>query len=59
MEEETLISMLQTQNPILAEAVSLDYIRDRWAVQYPTKEQIDRIKSLKATNRKADKNTKG
>lgn len=37
--------MLQTQNPVLAEAVNqmVDYIQDRWAAPYPTKEQAEAV----------------
>lgn len=47
MEKETLVSMLQMQNPVLAEAVSqmVDYIQDRWAAPYPTKEQTEAVNS--------------
>ena len=39
--------MLQTQNPVLAEAVSqmVDYVQDRWAAPYPTKEQTEAVNS--------------
>ena len=39
--------MLQTQNPVLAEAVSqmVDYVQDRWAAPYPTKEQAEAVNS--------------
>lgn len=45
MENETLVSILQGQNPILAEAVSqiVGYIQDRWAAPYPTKEQTEAV----------------
>ena len=45
MEKETLVSILQEQNPVLAEAVSqmVDYIQDRWAAPYPTKEQTEAV----------------
>lgn len=45
MEKETLVSILQGQNPILAEAVSqmVGYIQDRWAAPYPTKEQTEAV----------------
>ena len=37
--------MLQRQNPVLAEAVSrmIDYIQDRWAAPYPSKEQTEAV----------------
>ena len=37
--------MLQRQNPVLAEAVSrmIDYIQDRWAASYPSKEQTEAV----------------
>lgn len=45
MEKETLVTMLQRQNPVLAEAVSqmIDYIQDRWAAPYPTVEQTEAV----------------
>ena len=45
MEKETLVSILQGQNPVLAEAVSqmVGYIQDRWAAPYPTKEQTEAV----------------
>lgn len=45
MEKETLVTMLQRQNPVLAEAVSrmIDYIQDRWAEPYPSKEQTEAV----------------
>lgn len=45
MEKETLVSMLQKQNPILAEAVNqiVGYIQDKWAAPYPTKEQTEAV----------------
>ena len=45
MEKETLVTMLQRQNPVLAEAVSrmIDYIQDRWAASYPSKEQTEAV----------------
>ena len=45
MEKETLVTMLQRQNPVLAEAVSrmIDYIQDKWAAPYPSKEQTEAV----------------
>ncbi len=45
MEKETLVSILQEQNPVLAEAVSqmVGYIQDKWAAPYPTKEQTEAV----------------
>lgn len=41
MEKETLVSILQGHNPVLAEAVSqmIGYVQDKWTAPYPTKEQ--------------------
>ena len=43
MEKGTLVTMLQKQNPVFAEAVSrmIDYIQDKWAAPYPSKEQTE------------------
>lgn len=45
MEKEILVTMLQRQNPVLANAVSrmIDYIQDRWAAPYPAKEQTEAV----------------
>ena len=50
MEKETLVTMLQRQNPVLAEAVSrmIDYIQDRWAAPYPSKEQTEAVNAYPA-----------
>ena len=45
MEKGTLVTMLQKQNPVFAEAVSrmIDYIQDKWAAPYPSKEQTEAV----------------
>lgn len=45
MEKETLVTMLQRQNPVLAEAVSrmIDYIQDKWAAPYPSQKQTEAV----------------
>ena len=45
MEKETLVSMLKGRDPLLADAVSqmVDYIQDKWAAPYPSKEQTEAV----------------
>lgn len=45
MRKEDLIPVIAQRNPILAQAVSrmVDYIQDRWASPYPTKEQTEAV----------------
>lgn len=50
MEKETLVTMLQRQNPVLAEAVSrmIDYIQDKWAAPYPSEAVNAYLRSVHA-----------
>ena len=43
MNKEDLTAIIAQRDPILADAVSqmVDYIRDRWAAPYPSKEQTE------------------
>ena len=41
MEKGTLVTMLQKQNPVFAEAVSR--MIDKWAAPYPSKEQTEAV----------------
>lgn len=45
MEKETLVTMLKGRDPLLADAVSqmIDYIQDKWAAPYPSKEQTEAV----------------
>ena len=45
MKKEDLIPIIARQDPLLANAVShmIDYIQDRWAAPYPTKEQTEAV----------------
>ena len=45
MNKDTLIAIITNQDPKLAQAVSkmVDYIQDRWAAPYPSKEQTDAV----------------
>ena len=45
MNKDTLIAIITNQDPKLAQAVSkmVDYIQDRWAAPYPSKEQTEAV----------------
>lgn len=45
MNKDTLIVTITNQDPKLAQAVSkmVDYIQDRWAAPYPSKEQTEAV----------------
>ena len=45
MKKEDLIPIIEQHNPLLANAVSrmVDYIQDRWAAPYPSKEQTEAV----------------
>ena len=45
MKKEDLIPIIAQHNPLLANAVSrmVDYIQDRWAALYPSKEQTEAV----------------
>lgn len=45
MNKEDLTAIIAQRDPILADAVSqmVDYIRDRWAAPYPSKEQTEAV----------------
>ena len=45
MRKEDLIPVIARHDPILADAVSrmVDYIQDRWAAPYPSKEQTEAV----------------
>ena len=45
MKKEDLISIIAQHNPLLANAVDkmTDYIQDKWAAPYPSKEQTDAV----------------
>ena len=45
MRKEDLIPVIAKYDPILANAVSrmVDYIQDRWAAPYPSKEQTEAV----------------
>ena len=45
MKKIELIQSIKQQDPILAKAVSkmVDYIQDKWAAPYPTKEQTEAV----------------
>ena len=45
MRKEDLIPVIARHDPILANAVSqmVDYIQDRWAAPYPSKEQTEAV----------------
>lgn len=45
MKKEDLIPIIARHNPLLANAVSqmVDYIQDRWATPYPSKEQTEAV----------------
>ena len=45
MKKEDLIASIAQRDPILANAVSkmTDYIQDKWAAPYPTKEQTEAV----------------
>lgn len=45
MNKEDLAAIIAQRDPILADAVSrmVDYIQDRWAAPYPSKEQTDAV----------------
>ena len=45
MKKEDLIPIIARHNPLLANAVSrmVDYIQDRWAAPYPSKEQTEAV----------------
>lgn len=45
MNKEDLTAIIAQRDPILADAVSrmVDYIQDRWAAPYPSKEQAEAV----------------
>ena len=45
MNKEDLTAIIAQRDPILADAVSrmVDYIQDRWAAPYPSKEQTEAV----------------
>ena len=45
MKKKDLIPIIAQHNPLLANAVCrmVDYIQDRWAAPYPSKEQTDAV----------------
>ncbi len=45
MKTEELIQSIKQRDPILAKAVSgmIDYIQDKWATPYPSKEQTEAV----------------
>lgn len=45
MKKEDLIPIIARHDPLLANAVSgmIDYIQDKWAAPYPTKEQTEAV----------------
>lgn len=45
MNKEDLTAIIAQRDPILADAVSrmVDYIQDRWAASYPSKEQTEAV----------------
>lgn len=45
MDKERLVSILKGRDPLLADAVSqmVDYIQDKWAAPYPSKEQTEAV----------------
>lgn len=45
MDKERLVSILKERDPLLADAVSqmVDYVSDRWAAPYPSKEQTEAV----------------
>ena len=45
MRKEDLIPVIARHDPLLADAVSrtVDYIQDRWAAPYPSKEQTEAV----------------
>lgn len=45
MKKEDLIPIIAQHNPLLANAVDkmTDYIQDKWAAPYPSKEQTDAV----------------
>ena len=47
MKKEDLIPIIAQHNPLLANAISqmVDYIQDRWAAPYPSKEQTEAVNS--------------
>ena len=49
MKEIELIQSITQRDPILANAVSrmIDYIQDRWAAPYPSKEQTEAVNAIR------------
>lgn len=45
MDKERLVSILKERDPLLADVVRqmVDYVSDRWAAPYPTKEQTEAV----------------
>lgn len=45
MDKERLVSILKGRDPLLADVVRqmVDYVSDRWAAPYPTKEQTEAV----------------
>lgn len=45
MDKERLVSILKGRDPLLADAVCqmVDYVSDRWAAPYPSKEQTEAV----------------
>ena len=57
MRKEDLIPVIAKYDPILANAVSrmVDYIQDRWAAPYPSKEQTEAVNAyLKSVHADGD-----
>lgn len=57
MKKEELIPRIASHSPLLADAVSkmVDYIQDRWAAPYPSKEQTEAVNAyLRSVNADGD-----
>ena len=54
MRKENLIPVIAKHDPILANAVSrmVDYIQDRWAAPYPSKEQTEAVNAYLRSTQK-------
>lgn len=53
MKKEELTAVIARRDPVLANAVSrmIDYIQDRWAAPYPSKEQTEAVNAyLRSVN---------